>query len=130
METFIGFVIIAIACVLYFLPAIIASKRDHPNIAAIVLLNIFVGWTLLGWLGALIWSVAATPTAPAAQSTTESKTCPQCAESVKAAAKVCRFCGHPFTTVQTPLERAAAKNPERVRRFRETQLANLDSTRK
>lgn len=27
-----------------------------------------------------------------------SKTCPQCAEMVKAAAKVCRFCHHEFTT--------------------------------
>lgn len=26
----------------------------------------------------------------------DEKTCPQCAERVKAAAKVCRFCNHPF----------------------------------
>lgn len=26
----------------------------------------------------------------------EEKTCPQCAEGVKAAAKICRFCGHNF----------------------------------
>ena len=26
----------------------------------------------------------------------DEKTCPQCAEQVKAAAKVCRFCGHSF----------------------------------
>lgn len=27
---------------------------------------------------------------------TEEKTCPKCAEQVKAAAKICRFCGHDF----------------------------------
>lgn len=27
----------------------------------------------------------------------EGKNCPQCAEQVKAAAKICRFCGHGFT---------------------------------
>jgi len=26
----------------------------------------------------------------------EEKTCPRCAEQVKAAAQVCRFCGHNF----------------------------------
>jgi Uncharacterised protein family UPF0547 len=30
------------------------------------------------------------------------KTCPKCAEQVKAAAKVCRFCGHEFTEVGLP----------------------------
>ena len=27
----------------------------------------------------------------------DTKTCPQCAERIKAAAKVCRFCGHSFS---------------------------------
>lgn len=35
----------------------------------------------------------AAPSAPAS----DEKTCPQCAEQVKAAAKVCRYCGHSFT---------------------------------
>jgi len=29
----------------------------------------------------------------------DEKTCPQCAEHVKRAAKVCRFCGHQFTSI-------------------------------
>jgi len=31
-----------------------------------------------------------------AEALADSKTCPKCAESIKKAARVCRFCGHPF----------------------------------
>jgi uncharacterized membrane protein YqaE (UPF0057 family) len=43
----------------YFLPWIVASLRKHRNAGAIALLNLFLGWTLLGWLAALIWSATA-----------------------------------------------------------------------
>ena len=41
------------------------------------------------------------------------KTCPQCAEDIKAAALVCRFCGHRFdaTTVQAPPPPIVAARP-------------------
>lgn len=42
---------------LYFIPTILAVKNDHPSTAGIILLNIFLGWTFLGWLGALIWAL-------------------------------------------------------------------------
>lgn len=41
---------------LYFLPTIIAYHRRHRNLLAILILNIFLGWTLLGWVGALVWA--------------------------------------------------------------------------
>jgi hypothetical protein len=40
---------------------------------------------------------------PAAASVTETKTCPDCAEEVRAVARKCRFCGHMFEDVQPPL---------------------------
>lgn len=43
---------------LYFLPIIIAWLRGHHNKAPIFLLNLFLGWTGIGWLAALIWSVS------------------------------------------------------------------------
>jgi hypothetical protein len=42
---------------LYFLPAIIAGFRNHHNTAAILVLNFFLGWTGLGWIASLVWSV-------------------------------------------------------------------------
>jgi hypothetical protein len=44
---------------LYFLPFITASKRGHRNRGAIGIMNLFLGWTGLGWVGALIWACTA-----------------------------------------------------------------------
>jgi hypothetical protein len=43
--------------VIYFIPTIIALARHAKNITGIVLLNIFAGWTFVGWIIALIWSI-------------------------------------------------------------------------
>ena len=41
---------------IYFLPTVIALTRGHLSALAIFFLNLFLGWTMLGWLIALIWS--------------------------------------------------------------------------
>ena len=42
---------------LYLLPTLIAAARDKTHGAAgVFLLNIFLGWTLIGWLVAFIWA--------------------------------------------------------------------------
>jgi hypothetical protein len=45
-----------VATLIYFLPTVIALIRGHLSGLAIFLLNLFLGWTLLGWIIALIWS--------------------------------------------------------------------------
>ncbi len=52
---FFFFIIPALA--IYFVPAIIAFARRDRHAVGILLLNIFLGWTFLGWVGALIWAV-------------------------------------------------------------------------
>lgn len=52
-------VIIAICLFLYFLPALVAGKRFHKNINAIFALNLFLGWTVLGWVVSLVWALGA-----------------------------------------------------------------------
>ncbi|WP_325101138.1 superinfection immunity protein [Paraburkholderia kururiensis] len=42
--------------VLYFMPAVIAIMRAHPNRFAIGLLNILTGWTCIGWIVTLVWA--------------------------------------------------------------------------
>lgn len=41
---------------IYIVPTIIAVSRNHPNMAAIIALNILLGWSFLGWVAALVWS--------------------------------------------------------------------------
>ncbi len=42
---------------IYFLPTLIAFLRQHKNKLAIFLLNLLLGWTVLGWVVSLVWSV-------------------------------------------------------------------------
>lgn len=51
MET-IGIILLII---LYFLPTIIGWNKKKST--GITLLNLFLGWTFIGWVGALIWAV-------------------------------------------------------------------------
>jgi len=44
---------------LYFLPSLIASGRHLHGRAGIILLNLFLGWTFIGWVIALIWAIVA-----------------------------------------------------------------------
>ena len=41
---------------IYFVPTIIAALKRKRNWLAIFLLNLFLGWTLIGWVVALIWA--------------------------------------------------------------------------
>ena len=53
---FFGCLIVA-AALLYFTPTWIAERRWHCNVNAIFALNILLGWTFLGWVIALVWSL-------------------------------------------------------------------------
>lgn len=41
---------------MYLLPSIIAAKKKKSNMTAIALLNILLGWSLIGWVVALVWA--------------------------------------------------------------------------
>lgn len=56
----IGIIIgILIAIVLYFIPTVIAFFRGHHNAVAIFGLNLLLGWTFIGWVASLVWSLTA-----------------------------------------------------------------------
>lgn len=81
------------------LPTLIAAFRRHPDWKPIVALNWLLGWTILGWIAALVWSVrplktASTTAAPARSSLAwwQTKICPSCAGQIEKSASVCRHC--------------------------------------
>ena len=51
----IGFAITFLLSI-YFLPTMVSQSRGHPQQGSILILNLFLGWTFLGWVAALIWA--------------------------------------------------------------------------
>ncbi|MFY9876841.1 MAG: superinfection immunity protein [Rhodomicrobium sp.] len=47
-------VLTIVALLIYFLPSLVAHKKQ--NASAIFILNLFLGWTVLGWVAALVWA--------------------------------------------------------------------------
>ena len=45
---------------LYFVPTIVAAHRGH-HVTGILLLNLFFGWTGIGWFALLLWAILSTP---------------------------------------------------------------------
>ena len=46
---------LAVAAVgLYFLPSIVATGRQTPHWLTVFLLNLFLGWSVIGWVVAMV----------------------------------------------------------------------------
>ena len=43
--------------IVYFLPTINAIQSKKANATGIFIVNLFLGWTLIGWVVALVWAV-------------------------------------------------------------------------
>jgi cytoskeletal protein CcmA (bactofilin family) len=54
MYIMIGFTVVG---GIYLIPSIIAHKSNHPNKAAIIVLNILAGWTFIVWVISLVWAL-------------------------------------------------------------------------
>ena len=51
---FIVISIVLILITLYFIPSIIAIKKKHKDLSKILMINIFLGWTIVGWIISLV----------------------------------------------------------------------------
>lgn len=50
--------IIILSMVFYFIPTMVAV--NHKQFTAIFMLNLLLGWSILGWIGALVWACTKT----------------------------------------------------------------------
>ncbi|PYL59399.1 MAG: hypothetical protein DMF31_06905 [Verrucomicrobia bacterium] len=51
--------VIAVALFLYFIPSMVG--RHKTDAVAIFVFNLFLGWTFLGWVLALVWACTKDP---------------------------------------------------------------------
>ena len=54
--------LMGILALFYFVPSLVALVRKKNNTASIIVLNIFLGWTFIGWVVALVWAVSSNKT--------------------------------------------------------------------
>ena len=55
--TLLGIVALIALVIVYFYPTIVAYNRRHTNKEAIFVLNLLLGWSIIGWAVALTWAV-------------------------------------------------------------------------
>ena len=97
-------VLFVLACLfaLYMLPTIVAYFRKKRNTPAIVLVNLLLGWSVIGWIVAMVWAVAtesvdmapavATPGASAPTSHGSPILCAHCGKYSNPGSKFCSHC--------------------------------------
>ncbi len=61
ISLFVIAIILIIITIVMFIPWFVAVIRGIKNTLGIFLLCLFLGWTYVGWVGALIWSVVENP---------------------------------------------------------------------
>lgn len=53
VNVIVAFLGLIVAVLIYFVPTVVAFSRGVPNKGSVLVLNLFLGWTLVGWVVAL-----------------------------------------------------------------------------
>lgn len=93
--TLCGFAVLWFLLWLYFLPSVIAHRRGHPQKTPILLINLLLSFTFIGWVVALVWANSALQAAPAGTAPAPARPagfCPHCG-AARAGGAFCPGCG-------------------------------------
>ena len=58
-HSLLGVVALCVVFTIYMIPLLVADHRHHPQKMAIGVLSLLLGWTVLGWVIALVWACTA-----------------------------------------------------------------------
>lgn len=59
-------IFVLLSLIFYMIPSIISGKRNTRHFGMICFINVVFGWTVLGWIAALIWAIVEGPEEPVA----------------------------------------------------------------
>ena len=65
----------ALFLLVYFLPAIVGFCRKHHQAWTIFALNLVLGWTVVGWIVAMVWAATRASLSPDRRDRQEMLTC-------------------------------------------------------
>jgi Superinfection immunity protein len=110
-DVVLGLVLILLGLVIYFIPSAVAHEKERSG--AIIALNLLLGWTVIGWVGALVWAIAEKPKGQTTQVRVEtpiavptlapsSILCGNCGTYYNPTAKFCQQCAAPLTQLAVP----------------------------
>lgn len=51
-----GLIVLGIMAGVYFGPSLVAAGRNHRQSIPIFVINLGLGWTIVGWFGCLAWA--------------------------------------------------------------------------
>jgi cytochrome c oxidase assembly factor CtaG len=56
LDSTVTVIILMVVLIIYMLPTLIAYSREHPWRHELAIINIFLGWTLIGWVVVFLWA--------------------------------------------------------------------------
>jgi hypothetical protein len=84
----IGIAAVVVGAIIYFAPSVIGDRK--ANRWAIFILNLLAGWTIVGWIVAMVWACCAEPS--------EKPVLSHSTHGVMSQKAFCGHCGSPVTT--------------------------------